>query len=202
MTKEREPLLIDLEGIWRLMVKHQCADAPKAALVAKEVRDIYEAERKRLNDGWWNDRAKLLELVRQTAKEMERYRFLVEWVEKDPVLWHHLTQGTGIATANGYRHAIARCKEVVPDLLIKNEDVLGAHLRLSDQLGDAAQSSGPGQSGVPSSAIATDPVSPAPNVPIANEPKRTRKKMCRQWPNCTCIMQGEIVNGFCGGLPT
>lgn len=36
----------------------------------------------------------------------------------------------------------------------------------------------------------------------AKSSKRPRKKLCKQWPNCTCIIRGEIVNGMCGGLPT
>ena len=40
--------------------------------------------------------------------EMLRYLPIIERAEADPKLWAQLTEGTGIATANGYRAAIAK----------------------------------------------------------------------------------------------
>lgn len=39
-------------------------------------------------------------------EEMVRYLPILERAEADPEIWNKLTAGTGIATANGYRHAI------------------------------------------------------------------------------------------------
>ncbi len=41
-------------------------------------------------------------------EEMLRYLPIIERAEADPELWERLTAGTGIATANGYRAAIAK----------------------------------------------------------------------------------------------
>ncbi len=38
--------------------------------------------------------------------EMQRYLTLIERAESLPKIWAFLTEGTGIATANGYREAI------------------------------------------------------------------------------------------------
>lgn len=42
--------------------------------------------------------------------EMLRYLPIIERAEADPGLWELLTAGTGIATANGYRAAIAKAE--------------------------------------------------------------------------------------------
>jgi hypothetical protein len=50
--------------------------------------------------------------------EMKRYLPVFELLEKnEPEMWDFLTQGTGIATLNGYRNAIAKAegKEVKND---------------------------------------------------------------------------------------
>lgn len=39
--------------------------------------------------------------------EMLRYLPIIERAEADPELWARLTEGTGVATANGYRAALA-----------------------------------------------------------------------------------------------
>lgn len=42
--------------------------------------------------------------------EMARYLPLIEWLERNPAMWESATLGTGIATANGYRRAIAKAE--------------------------------------------------------------------------------------------
>lgn len=44
------------------------------------------------------------------VKELQRFLPVIEAAEKDPEVWALLTQGTGIATANGYRNAISRAQ--------------------------------------------------------------------------------------------
>ncbi len=43
-------------------------------------------------------------------REMQRYLVVLERLWGEPKLWSEMTQGTGIATINGYRHAIAKAE--------------------------------------------------------------------------------------------
>ncbi len=52
--------------------------------------------------------AALIEAVPLMANEMARYLPIIERAEAAPEVWSRLTEGTGIATANGYRDAIAK----------------------------------------------------------------------------------------------
>lgn len=45
-------------------------------------------------------------------KEMQRYLPIIEAAERDAQVWNRITAGTGIATANGYRAALAKIKEI------------------------------------------------------------------------------------------
>jgi hypothetical protein len=55
------------------------------------------------------DRRHLLALVDDLAAEMRRYLPLLEYLEREtPSSWSLATMGTGIATLNGYRAALAR----------------------------------------------------------------------------------------------
>lgn len=45
------------------------------------------------------------------ASEMARYLPILERAEANPEIWAKLTAGTGIATANGYRHAMKLATE-------------------------------------------------------------------------------------------
>lgn len=47
----------------------------------------------------------------ETLREMRRYLPIIEAAERDAAVWNRITAGTGIATANGYRAALARIKE-------------------------------------------------------------------------------------------
>lgn len=51
--------------------------------------------------------ARLIAAAPTMADEMRRYLPVIERAEADPALWERLTAGLGIATANGYRAAIA-----------------------------------------------------------------------------------------------
>jgi hypothetical protein len=44
---------------------------------------------------------------KKVLSEMKRYLPVLERAEADPELWQRLTQGTGIATLNGYRNALS-----------------------------------------------------------------------------------------------
>ena len=60
-----------------------------------------------------NDRHRLADLFAASPdiiREMKRYLPVLERAESDPKLWAELTDGLGIATANGYRHAIAKAQ--------------------------------------------------------------------------------------------
>lgn len=52
------------------------------------------------------ERARLIAVAPLQHDEMVRYLPILERAEADPEIWNKLTAGTGIATANGYRHAI------------------------------------------------------------------------------------------------
>jgi hypothetical protein len=53
--------------------------------------------------------AQLIAAAPIMLKEMEMYLPILESLEKnEPDMWDFLTQGTGIATLNGYRNAIAK----------------------------------------------------------------------------------------------
>lgn len=54
--------------------------------------------------------ARLIAAAPTQNEEMLRYLPIIERAEADPELWQRLTEGTGIATANGYRAAIAKAK--------------------------------------------------------------------------------------------
>ncbi len=51
---------------------------------------------------------KLVVAAPDMATEMSRYLEILERAEADPEIWSKLTAGTGIATANGYRAALAK----------------------------------------------------------------------------------------------
>ena len=40
--------------------------------------------------------------------EMQRYLPIIEHIERNPNFWREASRGTGLATANGYRAAIAK----------------------------------------------------------------------------------------------
>lgn len=44
----------------------------------------------------------------ELVREMERYLPILQAVENDAWVWDRLTKGTGIATTNGYAHAIQK----------------------------------------------------------------------------------------------
>lgn len=46
--------------------------------------------------------------VARLRAEMERYLPVLERAEQESDMWAWITRGTGIATANGYREALAR----------------------------------------------------------------------------------------------
>lgn len=52
--------------------------------------------------------ARLIAAAPTQHEEMLRYLPIIERAEADAELWERLTEGTGIATANGYRAAIAK----------------------------------------------------------------------------------------------
>lgn len=52
--------------------------------------------------------ARLIAAAPTQHEEMVRFLPIIERAEADPELWAKLTAGTGIATANAYRAAIAR----------------------------------------------------------------------------------------------
>ena len=52
--------------------------------------------------------ARLIAAAPAQHEEMLRYLPIIERAEADPELWEKLAAGTGIATANGYRAAIAK----------------------------------------------------------------------------------------------
>lgn len=54
--------------------------------------------------------ARLIAAAPDMLAEMVRYLPVIEAAERDPALWERLTAGTGIATANGYRAAIAKAE--------------------------------------------------------------------------------------------
>ena len=54
--------------------------------------------------------ARLMAAAPEMAAEMRRYLPIIDAIEKDPALWWRLTAGTGIATANGYRAALAKAE--------------------------------------------------------------------------------------------
>ena len=52
--------------------------------------------------------ARLIAAAPDQHQQMLRYLPIIERAESDPKIWHKLTAGLGIATANGYRAAIAK----------------------------------------------------------------------------------------------
>jgi hypothetical protein len=48
----------------------------------------------------------LAESHARLLKEMQRFATVIERANGEPLLWIRLTEGTGIATPNGYRQAI------------------------------------------------------------------------------------------------
>ncbi len=50
-------------------------------------------------------------LVEELAGEMRRYLPILECAESDPQTWIALSEGTGMATVNGYRAALSHYKE-------------------------------------------------------------------------------------------
>lgn len=52
--------------------------------------------------------ARLIAAAPTLHEEMLRYLPILDRAEADPEIWESLTEGTGIATANGYRAAIAK----------------------------------------------------------------------------------------------
>lgn len=58
--------------------------------------------------------ARLIAAAPTQHEEMLRYLPIIERAEADPELWARLTDGTGIATANGYRAAIAKAGGETP----------------------------------------------------------------------------------------
>lgn len=60
-------------------------------------------------------------------EEMVRHLLILERLEADPELWERMTEGTGIATLNGYRAAIAISQAVVDAAANEHlDEVLGA----------------------------------------------------------------------------
>lgn len=57
------------------------------------------------------ENARLIAAAPTQHEEMVRFLPIIERAESDPELWTRLTAGTGIATANGYRAAIAKATE-------------------------------------------------------------------------------------------
>jgi hypothetical protein len=53
-----------------------------------------------------SDYAALAQSHARLLKEMQRFATVIERANGDPLLWIRLTEGTGIATPNGYRQAI------------------------------------------------------------------------------------------------
>lgn len=45
------------------------------------------------------------------AYELKRYLPIIEKAEADPEIWGKLTEGTGVATANGYRFVIKKLEK-------------------------------------------------------------------------------------------
>ncbi len=64
---------------------------------------------------WGSDLASRLTasqaLVEELAGEMRRYLPILECAESDPQTWIALSEGTGMATVNGYRAALSHYKE-------------------------------------------------------------------------------------------
>ncbi len=52
--------------------------------------------------------ARLIAASPTLLSEMERYLPVIEFLENRSDLWDEATRGTGIATANSYRHSIAK----------------------------------------------------------------------------------------------
>jgi len=52
--------------------------------------------------------ARLIAAAPELLAEMQRYLVILKRAESNPSLWGKLTEGTGIATLNGYRYAIAK----------------------------------------------------------------------------------------------
>lgn len=59
--------------------------------------------------------ARLFAAAPDLLSEMERYRVILERAESLPNVWGFLTRGTGIATVNGYRAAIAKATTASTD---------------------------------------------------------------------------------------
>ena len=57
--------------------------------------------------------ARLIAAAPELHAEMLRYLPILERAEADPEIWEKLTDGLGIATANGYRAAIAKATQAL-----------------------------------------------------------------------------------------
>jgi hypothetical protein len=49
--------------------------------------------------------------MNDVIEQMKRVLPVLERLEADPALWIKLTAGTGVATLNGYRNALAKAEE-------------------------------------------------------------------------------------------
>jgi hypothetical protein len=103
-TKEEEPIV--LSGIPRWHKKHtRINDTPFAG---------YQ------NGYFWPSKdeveanAKVMAAAPEMKDELLRHLPILERIEADPELWDKLTKGTGIATLNGYRAAIAKATNYDP----------------------------------------------------------------------------------------
>jgi hypothetical protein len=52
--------------------------------------------------------ARLISAAPELLSELQRYLPVIEYLESKPELWGEVAYPLGIATANGYRHAIAK----------------------------------------------------------------------------------------------
>lgn len=64
----------------------------------------------RLNPLPYRDTAHILVAAPDQNAEMLRFLPILERAEADPEIWEKLTEGTGIATANSFRAAIAKAE--------------------------------------------------------------------------------------------
>lgn len=59
---------------------------------------------------WGKYNAFLIAAAPDMYEEMRRYLPVLERLEAEPELWFRFTEGTGIATLNGYRHALRKAE--------------------------------------------------------------------------------------------
>lgn len=66
----------------------------------------------RISKVWRNalPNTRLIAAAPTMRQEMERYLPVLEWLETMPEIWQRATQGTGIATLNGYKAAITKAQ--------------------------------------------------------------------------------------------